>query len=313
MEQNPFVSVIIPVYNGSNFLNEAVDSVLSQSYDNYEIIIVDDGSLDTTWDIIQGYVAQYPNKIRGYHKENGGVSTALNFGIRKMYGEWFAWLSHDDLWLPNRLEKQMEYIKLHPNGSIYYSNHYYLNVENNSKWSTNFHQYPRGKSLRVLVEGYCFINGITVLIRKKLLDEVGFFDEQYRCVQDLDMWVRLALKSECLFQPDILAILRVHSNQTGATLLPRCRRELYSMQAKYFSKLSIHNLYCDKFEKNHSSVFKLFLIIVLKLIVFIRLIKVKYISPYLLRTRLIVMKVAPDSIKKQIETLSNIVMKINYK
>src|SRR5574344_1452707 len=98
------VSIIIPVYNGSNYLKEAVESALEQTYKNIEIIIVNDGSNDNgiTSKIAQSYVKNYPKTVKYFEKENGGVSTALNLAIKQMKGSYFSWLSHDDIYLPNK-------------------------------------------------------------------------------------------------------------------------------------------------------------------------------------------------------------------
>ena len=99
---NPLVSIIIPVYNGENYVAEAIDSALAQTYDNIEIIVVNDGSEDRTDEICKSY----GNKIRYFKKENGGTSTALNLGIKNMNGEYFSWLSHDDKYYPNKIKRQ---------------------------------------------------------------------------------------------------------------------------------------------------------------------------------------------------------------
>lgn len=102
----PLVSIVIPVYNGANYLKEAIDSALNQTYPNCEIIVVNDGSTD------QGktecIALSYGEKIRYFSKENGKVSTALNMGIREMEGQYFAWLSHDDIFYPDKIEKQVK-------------------------------------------------------------------------------------------------------------------------------------------------------------------------------------------------------------
>ena len=92
MSHNPLVSIVIPVYNGSNFMREAIDSALAQTYPNIEILVVNDGSTDNTREI----ALSYGDKIRYFEKENGGVATALNLAIHEMKGEYFSWLSHDD-------------------------------------------------------------------------------------------------------------------------------------------------------------------------------------------------------------------------
>lgn len=107
-EYQPLVSIVIPVYNGSNYLSEAIDSALSQTYENVEIIVVNDGSPDNGK--TEEIAFSYGDKIRYFKKENGGSSSALNFGIKQMHGEWFSWLSHDDLYYPEKIEKQITYI-----------------------------------------------------------------------------------------------------------------------------------------------------------------------------------------------------------
>ena len=111
-EFKPLVSIVIPVYNGSNFLAQAIDSALAQSHKNLEIIVVNDGSCDdgATERIALGY----GDKIRYFCKPNGGVSSALNFGIEKMKGEYFSWLSHDDLYAPDKVEREVEALRVVP-------------------------------------------------------------------------------------------------------------------------------------------------------------------------------------------------------
>lgn len=106
----PLVSVVIPVYNGNNYLQDAVNSVFAQTYPNIEIIIVDDGSTDETWPLIE----KLGNKVFGFHKENGGIASALIFGIRKAKGNIIAWLSHDDVFLPTKIVKQVEFLNSNP-------------------------------------------------------------------------------------------------------------------------------------------------------------------------------------------------------
>ena len=116
-QYQPIVSIVIPAYNASNYLAKAIDSALAQTYPNVEIIVVNDGSKDDG--ATERIALSYGKKIRYLYKKNGGSSSALNLGIANMTGEWFSWLSHDDLYEPNKLEKQIAYIqKLDINESI---------------------------------------------------------------------------------------------------------------------------------------------------------------------------------------------------
>ena len=116
---NKKVSIIIPVYNGEKYIKEAIESALNQTYTNIEIIVVNDGSKDNTDEICKSY----GNKIKYIKKENGGVATALNTGIKEAKGQYVAWLSHDDLYKENRIEKGMEVLsKLKDKNTIIFSN-----------------------------------------------------------------------------------------------------------------------------------------------------------------------------------------------
>ncbi len=106
---NPKISIVIPVYNGANYLKEAIDSALSQDYGNYEVIVVNDGSNDNGE--TEKIALSYGSNIRYFKKENGGVATALNLAIEKAEGEYVSWLSHDDAYFPNKLSCQVNYLK----------------------------------------------------------------------------------------------------------------------------------------------------------------------------------------------------------
>jgi len=105
---SPLVSIVIPVYNGSNYLKEAIDSALAQTYKNIEILVINDGSNDG--DLTHELALSFGHKINYYKKVNEGVASALNFGISKMQGEYFSWLSHDDIYKSDKIEKQISFV-----------------------------------------------------------------------------------------------------------------------------------------------------------------------------------------------------------
>lgn len=104
---DPKVTIVIPVYNGEKYVKYAIDSALAQTYKNLEILVINDGSVDRTDEIVKSY----GRKIRYIKKENGGVSSALNLAIKEMRGEYFSWLSHDDTYEPNKIEREIEFLK----------------------------------------------------------------------------------------------------------------------------------------------------------------------------------------------------------
>lgn len=207
MSNKPLVSIIIPVYNGSNYLKEAIDSALNQTYQNIEVIVVNDGSIDDTEKICK----KYGKKIRYFFKTNGGVSSALNLAIDNMKGEYFSWLSHDDLYLPNKIEFQMtEILKQKNIKTILYCDYNCVN----SKGTEYLNIILDHKELKLKPE-YAFlrgsINGITMFIPKNAFDVCGKFDESLKCTQDYDLWWRMFNKGYIFVHlPKILTKTRIH-------------------------------------------------------------------------------------------------------
>ncbi len=213
----PLVSIIVPVYNGSNYLKEALDSALAQTYDNVEIIVVNDGSCD---DLKTEQVAlSYKEKIRYIAKENGGSSSALNEGIRNMRGEYFSWLSHDDLYLPQKIEKQMDaMMEQNPEDTIIVCGGTLMDKDGNSLMSKP-NKLSGFKSPSCALESLSHgkgINGCGVLISKAVLDRVGYFDEKMVYLNDLDYWWRLIFKNVNVFyMTEKLVKTRIHGQQVS--------------------------------------------------------------------------------------------------
>lgn len=239
MSSSPLVSAVIPVYNGSNYLREAIDSVLNQTYKNIEILVIDDGSADDTWEIIQSY----GDKVRGFHKENGGVSTALNLGIENMRGEWFAWLSHDDLWLADNIEKKVNYILSHPGKGIYYGGYSYINPKREIIYGSNGSWYPKGSDLRHMLRCGNYIHGITALIDRRCFEAVGNFNEGLRCTQDYEFWFKAARKFETALIPARLAVTRIHPSQIGNVRRNHCALEFKKTRVELFKLTDRYELF----------------------------------------------------------------------
>lgn len=211
MNSSPKVTIVIPVYNGSKYMKEAIDSAIAQTYKNIEIIVVNDGSTDETDKI----ALSYRDKIIYFKKENGGVSTALNLAISKMTGEYFSWLSHDDVYLPEKVEKQIAYLtNLEDKNSILYSNYKLMDENGDSIYQPVIHNNVmlNKKPEYALYRG-C-INGLSLLINKKVFDDVGLFNEELRCTQDYDLWLKMIKKGyKFVHMPDVLVVTRLHSKQ----------------------------------------------------------------------------------------------------
>ena len=209
--KHPKVSIIIPVYNGSNYLSDAIKSALSQTYKNIEIIVVNDGSNDNGK--TRKIALSYGTKIKYIEKENGGVSSALNTGIKNMTGKYFSWLSHDDMYYPNKIEESIKFIKNEK--QIVYSD-YDLLYQKNLKIIRH-----KCKKSKLKYDSLINIdlNGITMLISKTNLLSVGLFDEKLKYTQDYDMWFKLLKKYEFIHINKSLAISRIHFEQDSNNIL----------------------------------------------------------------------------------------------
>lgn len=212
-EHTPEVTVVIPVYNGVDYLAEAIESVLAQTYRNFEILVVDDGSKDDTWAVVEAYMAAHPGVVRGIRKANGGIATALNTGILQARGKYFAWLSHDDRFMPTKLEKQVALLKQHPEMVGVYTDYTYIDGSGACIGRVLSAWYPQPEMLRHLLQ-CVFINGSTLLIQRQCLIEAGLFDETLRYAQDAMMWVHLCMRYSLAHIPEPLTEYRLHPRQT---------------------------------------------------------------------------------------------------
>ena len=187
------ISVIIPTYNRRHTLERAIDSVLSQTFEPFEMIIVDDGSEDGTRDWIK---ETYPS-IKYIYQSNNGVSSARNKGIRSSRGSWIALLDSDDEWMPEKLEEQFISINENP-GSLF--------CHTNEIWIRNgvrVNQMKKHKKYGGDIFKYCLdmcrISPSSSLIKKEVFEDVGLFDESLTVCEDYDLWLRITANYTILF------------------------------------------------------------------------------------------------------------------
>jgi len=200
MDDPQKVSVIIPTYNREACLERAIVSVLSQTYRNFELIVIDDGSTDNTSRIIH----KYKNKIRYFSQLHSGVSTARNLGLEKSEGTWVAFLDSDDYWLPRKLERQMQCLAENPQ---------WLVMQTDEKWirngvvvnPTKKHQKYSGW-IFVQCLPLCIVSPSAVIVHQKVFNDVGVFDESLPVCEDYDLWLRVSLKYEIGLLPEKLII-----------------------------------------------------------------------------------------------------------
>ncbi len=234
---DPLVSIVIPVYNGSRYLAEALDSALLQTYGNCEILVVNDGSTDDTEDMALGY----GDKIRYFAKENGGVATALNMAIENMHGEYFSWLSHDDVYYPYTIEEKMKALRCRGDmARIAWGDHDIL-MENTGeiisrKFSELFNEEQLTDSVFPILTG-C-IGGCDLLIHKRHFDRVGLFNENLRYTQDYDMWFRMFYGQRLVYINKPLYRVRNHDLQGTKTESEHAHAEDARLHLDFARKLN---------------------------------------------------------------------------
>ena len=226
---NNKISIVIPAYKASNYLAQAIDSALAQTYTNTEIIVVNDGSPDdgATRDV----ALSYGDKIRYFEKENGGSSSAINRGIQEMTGDWFSWLSHDDLYHPEKLKKQIEFMTSLQLSEEELPRHVFFtayelvdadrktikaaDAKANRKMFEKIEAMSSNEKLIAQPTDHIF-HGCSCLVHRRVFEEIGGFNEEFRLVNDVEFWFRLYMAGYKIhILPEPLVYGRVHAEQVS--------------------------------------------------------------------------------------------------
>jgi glycosyltransferase involved in cell wall biosynthesis len=211
------VSVVIPTYNRARFIVQAVESVLDQTYRNFEVIVVDDGSTDHTEALIRERFGQN-KRVRYIRQKNSERCEARNNGIRNSRGEFIAFLDSDDLWRPDKLEKQMECFSRHPDTDLVFSDFSYIDDEGRpvaGPVHPNYDEVEMRGYFNTLV-GRNLIGAHTPLIRRSIFEKSGLFSLDWEIMmgEDWEMWARIAYHGRIRFLPQIAALCRKHPSNT---------------------------------------------------------------------------------------------------
>lgn len=210
MPKPPVVSVILPVYNGENYLRVSIDSVLQQTFQDFELIVVDDGSSDASAEIARSY----GKDLKYVYQENTGVAGAVNHGLRLATGRYISWLSHDDAFHPQKLEKQVTALDQLGTPAVCYTDIQRIDSEGRDVGEYVLPEHSRSEVLRhILVCGQICLAAYSILYDRRCLDQVGLYSLKWRCANDVEMLLRLARKFSLIRVPGTLMQVREHENR----------------------------------------------------------------------------------------------------
>jgi alpha-1,3-rhamnosyltransferase len=244
----PLVTVIIPAYNHEKYIEECLNSVCAQTYNNLQIIVINDGSKDNTGNIIRKFIEDRDAKIEYIEKENEGICKTLNLGLLKANGKYIALLASDDFWMPTRVEEQVMFLERNEYENklkigLVYTDAYF--VKGNTITQSKYSDYKPGirkyftdsiqnRNLFDILMVDNIIIALTVLIRKECFDKVGNFDISLKC-EDLDMWLRISKEYEIAYIDKPLAYYRIHGTNVSGSASVMIRENLKTIAKQFKS------------------------------------------------------------------------------
>ena len=222
----PLVSIVIPCYNSERYLEESLLSVIAQTYENIEIVVVDDGSTDTTPAIISRHTGDA--RVCVVSQSNKGLAAARNAGLAASKGDYITFLDSDDIYMPSKIERQVAFLAEYPDAGLAYcrSGHFLDADPARVSYAYNKSVGATEPILRRLMHGN-FINVNTAMVKKPVLDAVGGFDPKFRIGEDWDLWIRLA-QSGCVFveQPEMLVATRLRDDSLRSDLVLQKKNDI---------------------------------------------------------------------------------------
>ena len=211
------VGVIIPAFNAARYLPVALESVASQTFEDWQVLLVDDGSTDDTSEIVAPFLARFGTKMKYIRQQNRGLPAARNTAIRESTTELLALLDADDVWLPNRLEDTVKALRDNARAGLVYG--LITMIDQNGTISSTWPGNPKHAHGFIAPQIYMRTVDLpcpTVLFRRKCIEDVGLFDESMRATEDRDLWLRIALKYEVACVPKVLAYYRHSPNSMSS-------------------------------------------------------------------------------------------------
>ncbi|MGK7876190.1 MAG: glycosyltransferase family 2 protein [Xenococcaceae cyanobacterium] len=234
INHTPKVSVIIPTYNRSHFIKDAVDSVLAQTYQDFELIVVDDGSTDGTQEVL----ADYRERLKYIYQENQGRSVARNLGAKNAKGKYIAFLDSDDMWTPMKLERQLQVLETNPKIALVHC--FTSGIDNKGRHCQELTECHKIHYQRTSQRGYsfeaialeCIIFTSCIAVKRDIFLDLGGFDSSFDYLEDWDFYLRLAFNHKIAVVPEALSLYRYHASQSGNQALTQARIQVAKKQLK---------------------------------------------------------------------------------
>lgn len=212
MDRKPSVSVLMPTYNRERYLPEAIESVLRQTYESFELLIVDDGSTDRTKEVVAPYLTDH--RIKYFHKPNGGQSSGRNFGFKRSQGSYICFLDSDNKWLPNKLELCVNAALENPSYDVFYGDNIAIDSEGNELHRVKMKRHSGMITAELLKDNFVTIN--TSMLSRECYEAMGGLDEKFLRAPDYEFWLRLSTKFKFLYIPEYMALYRIMEDQISS-------------------------------------------------------------------------------------------------
>lgn len=244
------ISVIMPAYNAERFVQRAVESILRQTYTDYELIVVDDGSSDGTLAILQGYEQKGQLKlVRGNHE---GVGAAMNLAASHATRPWLAVMHADDEALPHRLERQIEAAQQNPDVVIWGTHAYHINEDEKVLGLSRFGPETRDQFEKIFMSGgHVNVLHPTAMLRRDVFEKVGGYDSRFRCSEDVELYMRMAHHGPALTIPEPLLHYRLHGQSNTMLRFNDQFVELRFLTARRLAEIEGKTLEFDAFLEQH--------------------------------------------------------------
>ena len=230
--ESPKISVVMPVYNAEAYLSEAIESILNQTFTNFEFIIVYDASTDNSYKIIEEFLKKDKRIIFLINKNNLGLAESRTKGTKYATGKYLAVADADDISIPTRLEKQYNYLEKHSDFGVV-GGFIQLFDSQTQKIIGVRKYYEDDSNLRKRLFLYCPIAQPVCMIRKEVFDNIGYYDPKYPLAEDLDLWFRIGTRYKFANIQEILLKYRVHKNSTTISKIKKMEAMTLDLRKKY--------------------------------------------------------------------------------